>query len=146
MSPPGRVSQGLQVAITTRLHVLVVDGEFLIRWAVGQSLAAAGHSAIHAVDAVSARRVLESTDERVDVVLMDCSLPDCKGLELLPEIQRLRPQAAVVMISAEANPEMCAAALRAGVFQVLAKPFDLGELAAALQAATRFQHSDLPAA
>jgi DNA-binding NtrC family response regulator len=134
------------MATTTGLHVLIVDDEFLIRWAVGQSLSAAGHSAVHAVDAVSARRVLESPDEPIDVVLLDSKLPDCNGLALLPEIRRLRPHSAVVMITAEASPEMRTAALRAGVYQVLDKPFDLGELAAALQAATRMQHSNLPAA
>jgi NtrC-family two-component system response regulator AlgB len=56
------------------------------------------------------------------VVFLDLKLHQENGLEVLPEILRLAPQAAVVMITAFASIETAVEAMRLGAFDYLPKP------------------------
>ena len=118
------------------LRVLVVEDEKLIRWAVGEALSFNGHTVIEAVDAASARHVLEQSDERPDVVLLDYRLPDSDDFQLLEDVKRLSPASRVVMITAYADPALTAAAIGHGAQKVLDKPFDLGVLESVVREAT----------
>jgi DNA-binding NtrC family response regulator len=110
------------------LRVLVVEDEKLIRWAVSETLKTKGHDVVEACDARSARRLLDDAREPVDVVLLDYRLPDSTGLRLIDELHRLSPGSAVVMMTAQSDAALTAAALKRGAHRVLDKPFDLGVL------------------
>lgn len=107
------------------LRVLVVDDEPLIRWAVAETLTRAGHQVMEARDAGSALRALAESQHQVDVVLLDLRLPDCADLTLLSRIRRQSPDSAIVMMTAHATPELDAEARALGVYDILAKPFDV---------------------
>ena len=107
------------------LRVLVVDDESLIRWAVVETLTQAGHEVLEARDGGSALRALRDAKPHVDVVLLDLRLPDCADLTVLSSIRSESPDSAVVMMSAHATPEIAAEARALGVYDVLAKPFDV---------------------
>lgn len=107
------------------MHVLVVDDEPLIRWAIVETLTQAGHHVVEARDSGSALRALAEAQQRIDVVLLDLRLPDCANLTLLASIRRQSPSSAVVMMTAHATPELDAQARALGVHDVMAKPFDL---------------------
>jgi DNA-binding NtrC family response regulator len=108
--------------------VLVVEDELLIRWAITEMLSEAGHIVIEAADAVAAVRALTSSVEAVDVVVLDCRLPDSKDLALLAAIRRLSPRSAVVLMTADGSPELTEGALDLGASHVMHKPFDLHDL------------------
>ena len=108
--------------------MLVVEDESLIRWAVGEALSTEGYTVIEAVDAASARRVARDAAEPIDVVLLDYRLPDSNDFQLLQDLRRLRPDSAVVMMSAHADPALTETALRLGARCVIDKPFDLRSL------------------
>jgi DNA-binding NtrC family response regulator len=107
------------------LRMLVVDDEALIRWAVVETLMQAGHRVVEACDGRSALRALKNAEPHVDVVLLDLRLPDCADLTLLSEIRHQSPDSAVVMMTAHATPELIDEARALGVYDVLAKPFDV---------------------
>ena len=107
------------------LRVLIVDDESLIRWAVAETLTKAGHEVLEAPDGGSALRALREAKEHVDVVLLDLRLPDSADLTLLSKIRSQSPDSAVVMMSAHATPEIAAEARALGVYDVIAKPFDV---------------------
>jgi len=107
------------------LRVLVVDDEALIRWAVAETLTKAGHQVVQASDGGSALRALDNATSHIDVVLLDFRLPDCADLTLLSRIRHQSPASAVVMMSAHATPELAAEARALGVYDVMAKPFDM---------------------
>lgn len=106
------------------LRVLVVDDEPLIRWAVVETLTKAGHHVMEAGDGRSALRAL-AVSPHIDVVLLDMRLPDCADLTVLSQIRQDSPDTAVVMMTAYATPEFAAQALALGVYDVMAKPFDI---------------------
>jgi two-component system nitrogen regulation response regulator GlnG len=120
--------------MTRPLDVLVVDDEFLIRWAVARTLAEAGHCVREACDAESAIAALMGGARPPDVVLLDYRLPGTRGLELLGAVRQLSPTSTVVMMSADSHAWTTDAA-RMGASAVIPKPFDMEAIEAALLAA-----------
>ncbi len=127
--------------MTTRaaspLHVLVVDDETLMRWALVQTLSRAGHDVVEAGDAAAARRIAGGRHAAIDVVLLDLWLPDSRDLSLLADIRRLSPRSAVVLMSVDCPPEMIDAARALGASAIVPKPFDLDEIHGIVAAAAR---------
>jgi CheY-like chemotaxis protein len=107
----------------TRMRVLVVDDEPLVRWALTQMLEENGCVVVESEDACSARR--EAARERFDLVLLDYNLPDSRDFELLRTLRRLAPARPVVMMSARLSHEETAEARRLGAVAIIPKPFDL---------------------
>ena len=122
------------------LRVLIVEDEMLIRWAVAETLTEAGHRVLEANDAATTLRLL-NTSESIDVVLLDFRLPDCDDLSLVERIRQQTPSSAVVMMTAFGTPQMMAHAKRLGVYEVIAKPFDVGTIAGLLAEAHRSKTS-----
>ncbi|OFW13428.1 MAG: hypothetical protein A3F70_11105 [Acidobacteria bacterium RIFCSPLOWO2_12_FULL_67_14] len=108
-----------------RLRVLVVEDETLIRWSIAETLAQMGHTVVEAASATAAVETLEGSLQPIDVVLLDYRLPDSNDLELLASVRRLRPDSAVVMMTAFGTPEVIRAALDLGAYRVVSKPFDM---------------------
>lgn len=111
------------------LRVLVVEDETLIRWSIAETLTQQGHAVVEASTAATAEEVLHDEPEPIDVVLLDLRLPDSHDLQLLARIRRLRPESAIVMMSAYGTPELARHALELGAYRVVDKPFDMDALA-----------------
>jgi DNA-binding NtrC family response regulator len=110
------------------LRVLVVDDELLIRWAIAETLAHAGHTVIEAEDGATAVRALTAPAEPFDAVFLDYRLPDSNDLTLLASIRRISPQVPVILMTAYGTPEVTRGALDLGVYRVLSKPFEMHDL------------------
>ena len=108
--------------------VLVVDDEASLRLLCRVNLELDGHRVLEAATVGDARATLARGD--VDVVLLDVHVADASGLDLLDDIETLELPVRVVMLSgtSDISPEV-----RARVDGVLGKPFDLGDLAAAVR-------------
>jgi DNA-binding NtrC family response regulator len=111
-------------AAVRSLRVLLVDDENLIRWAVAQTLADAGHTVIEAPDAATALRAVQ-TSEPFDVALLDYRLPDSNDLSLVRRIRQHAPSSAIVLMTAHGTPQMAEEARLLGVYDVIPKPFDV---------------------
>jgi len=129
--------------ITRRpLDIIVIDDEFLIRWAISRTLAAAGHRVREAGDARSAISMLRSGESLPDVVLLDYRLPGVSGLDLLSAIRALSPHTAIVMMSADTTPDTMREAVKRGAYRVMQKPFDMEMVEPALLGATLARQRD----
>ncbi len=64
-------------------------------------------------------------DEVPDVVFLDIWMPGLDGLETLAQLKRVRPEAAVVMISGHATIETAVKATRLGAYDFIEKPLSL---------------------
>jgi two-component system response regulator PilR (NtrC family) len=97
------------------------------------------------LDTRSARNVKEARDwlakEPFDLCLTDMRLPDGTGLDLVQHIQQRHPQVPVAMITAYGSLDTAINALKAGAFDYLTKPVDLGRLRELVAAALRL-HSN----
>ena len=117
-------------AAVQQLRVLVVEDETLIRWSIAETLAKEGHTVVEASNATTAVQALTEIPGSIDVVLLDYRLPDSNDLALLAHVRRLRPNSAVVMMTAYGTPEVTKGALELGAYCVVNKPFDMHSLEA----------------
>jgi DNA-binding NtrC family response regulator len=62
--------------------------------------------------------------ERVDLVITDLVMPKMDGIELLEAVKGLRPEAEVVVISAQGTIEKAVQAMKLGAFDFIEKPIN----------------------
>lgn len=117
--------------------VLIVDDEPTIRLVLGEALSGWGYEPVEAGTGEEALAALDAA--RPAAVMLDINLPDSSGLDLLREINRRRPQTAVIMVTAETVFENAVSALRGGADDFIGKPINLDELHFALDQAISFK-------
>ena len=95
------------------------------------------------LDTRSARNVKEAREwlarEPFDLCLTDMRLPDGTGLDLVQYIQQRHPQVPVAMITAYGSLDTAINSLKAGAFDFLTKPVDLGRLRELVATALRIR-------
>jgi len=106
-----------------------VDDEPLIRWSIAETLAECGHVVVEAADGLAAREAVCEAARDFDVVVLDYRLPDSQDLSLLACIRAHAPDARVILMTAFGTPEVVQGALDLGAYRVLAKPFEMQDLA-----------------
>ena len=110
-----------------RLRAIVVDDEKLARIHLASRLKA--HPEIEIVgeadDVHSAFALVESA--RPDVIFLDIQMPKKKGFALLPKLEAINPQPAVVFVTA--FDEYAIRAFEANALDYLTKPVSAGRLA-----------------
>jgi len=107
-------------------RILVVDDELSMRQFLEILLKKEGHEVVCAADGQEALQSFRN--EPYDLVISDIKMPKVDGLELLRRVKEQRPNLAVIMITAYASPEDAIAAMKAGAYDYLTKPFKLEEI------------------
>jgi DNA-binding NtrC family response regulator len=106
------------------MTVLIVDDDAAIRLLCRVNLELEGHRVVEAGYLDEARTVL--TREQVDVVLLDLHLGSERGLDLLHELRRDRPEIGVALVTG--SPQSRSPEEEARADAVIAKPFEIEEL------------------
>ncbi len=115
--------------------ILVVDDDRTIRESLTSTLTEVGYRALGAAGVRAAHEALAASP--VDAVLLDIRLRDGDGLSLLGELRRTHPRLPVIMATAYGDSERTIAAMKAGAFEYVVKPFDLDRLLVVLARAVR---------
>lgn len=112
-------------------HVLVVEDEAVQRDLIREVLEGAGHSVVEAGDGVYALKLLEEV-HGVDLILTDYRMPGMDGLVFARQASRRDPSIPIVLVSGNADGpgDLPGEARRAGVREVLGKPWQIPELTA----------------
>lgn len=118
----------------TRPRVAVVDDERHLRDVLEIGLDQEGFDVRSAADGVAGLDLV--LDWEPDCIVLDVMMPKIEGLALIPMIRRLT-QVPIIMLTARGDVRDRIDGLKAGADDYLAKPFDLGELAARLNSALR---------
>ena len=106
----------------TPRELLVIDDEPMLCKALGSLFTEKG---FHVTTAGTARDALDRAGAmKADVVLLDLSLPDGSGLDVLSTLKARFPSLRVVVISGIADEPMIREAMQRGASEYLAKPFD----------------------
>ncbi|MDJ0761949.1 MAG: sigma-54 dependent transcriptional regulator [Myxococcota bacterium] len=103
------------------IHVLVVDDEPESLRAVARILKARGFEVDTAMNGIEALERLEKNT--VDVMLVDLVMPGMSGLEVLKKAKVGFERLEVVMMTAFADVDTAVAAVKAGAYDFLTKPF-----------------------
>jgi DNA-binding NtrC family response regulator len=108
--------------------ILVVDDESEIREGLEMLLTSEGYGVSSADTGAGGLAKLE--EHPFDLLLLDVSLPDRNGLDLLREIRLRDPQLSVVLITAYGSIDMARAAFKSGAMDYITKPWSNDELLA----------------
>jgi two-component system response regulator PilR (NtrC family) len=121
----------------TKPVALVVDDEPDIRTLLEITLGRMQVACVSCADLAEARARL--AEGRYDVCLTDMRLPDGDGIDLVRHIGERHPELPVAVITAHGSMESAIAALKAGAFDFVSKPVDLGILRRLIDSALRLR-------
>src|SRR5690242_16997099 len=108
--------------------ILVIDDEAEIREGLELLLKTEGYQVIMADTGQSG--LLRLGEQPFDLLLLDVSLPDRNGIELLKDIRRQNSGLPIVLITAYGSIEMARAAFKSGAMDYITKPWSNDELLA----------------
>lgn len=117
----------------TGATVLVVDDEGSVRWVVRQTLRNAGFHVIEAKNGLEAVHKLRSGAHKIDLMLLDATMPGMTGIQTLEETRDVP----VKVILMSGYGEGVAKHLTPNVVAFLPKPFSATELLSRVQEAIR---------
>jgi len=115
--------------------VLLVDDDDAIRRSVAEGLELEGFSVVPASGGRAALAALESLTP--DVIVLDLTMPDLDGLDVLERLRSDGPDVPVCILSARDEVDDRVRGLQAGADDYVVKPFALEEVAARLHALLR---------
>jgi DNA-binding NtrC family response regulator len=116
-------------------RILIVDDEQSMCEMLEADLRRRGFAVVWHTSASTAFTDLQSED--YDVVLADLNMPGMSGIELCERIVANRADVPVVVMTAFGSMESAIAAIRAGAYDFIAKPFELDALVLILERAVR---------
>lgn len=114
-------------------NILVVDDSALSRRVSRRILEGAGHAVTEAADGLTALERYALA--RPDLVLLDVTMADLDGLEVLRQLRTLDPAAVVVMATADVQASTRVLADEGGAAGFVPKPFDAAVTLRAVDAA-----------
>jgi CheY-like chemotaxis protein len=119
--------------MTTRADasILVVDDDGFCRTMTVTMLRRLGHSAVWTAEN-GEQAVRACSEAHFDLILMDCEMPVMNGLDATRAIRELGVRTAIVAHTASQSADIVSRCVKAGMDDFLAKPTQIGQLAAKL--------------
>lgn len=113
-------------ANTSSMSLLLVDDDDDIRDSIARRLTRQGHAVS---DSGRPTEAIEfAKQQQFDVALVDLSMPEMNGIELLTRLKQIDPACSVVMLTGEATVETAVQAMKQGAYDYVRKPCPLDEL------------------
>jgi len=114
-------------------RVLVVEDDGTMRELLARQLGRRGFEVATAAGGEDALAQVQDAD--FDVVLTDLNMPRVNGVQLCERITQSRPDIPVIVVTAFGSLDTAVAAIRAGAYDFVTKPFDLEQLLMTLERA-----------
>jgi signal transduction histidine kinase/ActR/RegA family two-component response regulator len=135
--PEEPVSRVTQSSATQRptleaVTVMVVDDEPLVREVVIKILTRAGHQVITASTGEESVQKFEENGDRIDIVMMDLTMPGISGIQAAHEIRLLDPNIPIVISSGHTKERSNIDIPKLAPLEFLGKPFKANALLNAL--------------
>lgn len=115
------------------IKILIADDHAIVREGLKQILADSRDMAVvgHAENGTDAIKLARQCD--ADVLLLDISMPDRSGVEVLKQIRKEAPKLAVLMLSMHREDQYAIRSLKAGAYGYLNKQSAPAELVEAIR-------------
>lgn len=115
--------------------VLMVEDEDELRSAVSKMLGKEGFSVIEADDGPTGVHLFLANEPKIDVVLLDLTLPGMAGRDVLEQLQRIRPDVQVILTTAYSQDIALASIGQRHYSSYLRKPYRFREVLSLLRRA-----------
>src|SRR5579883_2525869 len=118
-------------------RVLVLDDDSSLRFTLEAVLSDAGFAVETCDGGTSGLAAFEARG--ADVLLTDLAMPDMDGMQVLERMRAADPSVPVMMLTAHGSERVAVAAMKAGAFDYIPKPFDPDELVLAVRRAIEWR-------
>jgi two-component system response regulator HydG len=115
------------------VRILIVDDDRSMCELLGADLGRRGHQVTWRLSATDGLAALATAD--VDVVVTDVRMARVDGIALCERAVTMRPDVPVIVMTAFGSMDTAIAAMRAGAYDFVVKPFELDHLARAIERA-----------
>ena len=115
------------------LRILIAEDHAVVRQGVRQLLIDRGVANDVAEAQTGAEVLAEASKHVFDVILLDISLPDMNGVEVLKRLKRKVPRVPVLMFSMYREDQYAVRALKAGAAGYLSKTVDAAQMIVAIE-------------
>jgi DNA-binding NtrC family response regulator len=116
--------------------VLIVEDEAPLRQAVVKELNNTGFKVLEAPDGTTAINFLKANVEKIDVILLDMTIPGASSAEVIAEAAKIRPDIRVILTSAYSEEMVTAPLPGSRIWRFIRKPFQLADLVKTLRRAS----------
>jgi DNA-binding NtrC family response regulator len=113
--------------------LLVVEDEALLRQALVKMLRKDGFEVFEAADGSSAIDLLRAVGDKIDVMLLDITMPGASSHEIVAEAAKARPNIGVILTSAYSQEMNTVAMSLPQIRSFIRKPFQFGDLVKTLR-------------
>ncbi len=110
----------------SRGTILIVDDEPDTLWFISKTGQALGYSTLTAGSGMEALKIIQECGSRIDLVVLDLSMPGMSGIEVLRLIRQDYPQLGVIVLTAMHDEQKRCEQL--GVDAFIRKPYSLRDL------------------
>ncbi len=109
-----------------KANILVVDDNISLCKTMSSILKHNGYAVTTAVDGLEA---IDRVRERpFDITFMDIKMPRMDGVEAHRRIKQIRPDSAIIMMTAYSDEDLLEQAMQEGAYAVLYKPLEVKEV------------------
>ncbi len=122
--------------------ILIIEDDRALREGLALNFELHGYQVETAADGEEGMR--KAFDLRPDLIVLDIMLPVWSGLDILAELRHRRQDVPVLILSARGTTNNKVEGLNIGADDYLAKPFELPELLARVEAMLRRRRADQP--
>ena len=112
--------------VPKKLKILILDDEPIVCKRLKPSLEKQGYEVdtfLRSFEALQAVRVA-----KYDIIITDFKMEGMDGMRFLQEAKKLHPDSEVIVITGFATMETAKESFKKGVFDFIAKPFNLSEI------------------
>jgi two-component system cell cycle sensor histidine kinase/response regulator CckA len=96
----------------------------MVRRLIGNLLRRAGHAVVEAENGAQAVRIVQTTNEPFDLLILDAVMPEMGGKECYERIHALRPELPAIFSSGYSGDMLPSGFLREHGLLLIAKPYD----------------------
>jgi len=115
--------------------ILLVDDEPIILQVASAMLRSLGYQVITAGNGAEAVACYRKSGGKIDLAIIDLEMPEMDGHECFRAIRQICPEAKAILTTGYNLDQLARASLEMGMVGFIAKPFELSQLSAAIQAA-----------
>jgi CheY-like chemotaxis protein len=115
--------------------VLVIEEEEALRLAVSKMLRMEEFSVLEAGDGDTGARLFRTSESKIDVVLLDATMPGTSGREVLAELRQICPEIKIILTTALSQHQALSTMPELQSWGYIRKPYQFAELVSLIRTA-----------
>lgn len=105
--------------------ILLVDDDSLVQNVTRELIEYLGYTVLSATTGKQAIKLVQEQKDEIELVLLDLSLPDINGVELIPLFKGINPQIPIIVCTGSLfDDEAADTFAQSNIMAILQKPFD----------------------